>query len=166
MGSLGAALPGDDPSKSPGEVPSKSPEENSETEWPVLKDGDKVLPTEFREGSWKCPYCSHWTARIKQHLMTHCDKIQRWEDAERFCSEVSQRKRKVLEQKRSQNSKRKETKIKADKKRATDPKRKETLTKADEKRATDPKRRREDPKRKETLTKADEKREKDNRESV
>ena len=67
MGSLSAALPGEVPSKShgevpsksPEEVPSKSPEENSETGWPVFKDGGKVLPSEFKEGLWKCPYCNH-----------------------------------------------------------------------------------------------------------
>ena len=66
------------------------PKENSrksETGWPVFKDGDNVLPTEFK--SLKCPYCHHWIVRIKQHLMTHLDKIQNWEDAEKFSIEVS-----------------------------------------------------------------------------
>ena len=117
---------------SPEEDSSKSPEEKSEeTGWPVFKDGDKVLPTEFKEGSWKCPYCCHWTVRIKQHLKTHLDKIQSWEAAEKFSVEVSQRKRKMLEEKRAQDPKRKETLIKAgkkaDEKRAQDPTRRKTL---------------------------------------
>ena len=63
-------------------------------------------------------------------LKTHSKEIQVWEDAEKFCSEVAKRKRQILELKRAQ-----------------DPKRKQTLIKADEKRAQDTKRQREDPKR-------------------
>ena len=124
---------------------SKMPDgENSKIKWPVFKDGDKVLPTEFKEGSWKCSFCNLWIVRIKQHLLTHRDKVQRWEDAEKFSSEVSERKRKIHEQKRAQDPMRKEYKAKVDEKRAKDPKRKETMIKAgkraDEKRAKDPKR--------------------------
>ena len=82
---------GGDRVESPGENSMKSPAPaaKSETGWPVLKDGDKMLPTEFKDGSLKCPYCHHWIVRIKQHLMTHLDKIQNWEDAENFSIEVS-----------------------------------------------------------------------------
>ena len=110
MGSVQAVLPKENSSK-------------SETEWPLFKDGDNVLPTEFKDGSLKCPYCHHWIVRIKQHLMTHLGEIQNWEDAEKFSTEVSRRKRKMLEDKRAHDPKR----------RREDPKRKETLTKADEK---------------------------------
>ena len=82
---------------SPEENSNKSPAAKSETGWPVFKDGDKMLPTEFKDGSLKCPYCHHWIVRIKQHLMTHLGQIQNWEDAEKFSAEVSRRKRKILE---------------------------------------------------------------------
>ena len=52
---LGGDVEGSLRAVSPREYSNKSPEENSETGWPVFKDGDKVLPTEFKEGSWKCP---------------------------------------------------------------------------------------------------------------
>ena len=125
----------------------------AETDWPVLVDNGKELLTQFAEGSWKCPFCPHWTVRIKQHLKIHSKQIERWEDVEKFCAEVSKWKRKLLEQKRGQ-----------------DPKRKETLSKADKKRSQDLQRQREDPKRKETLLKAgkkaDEKRAQDRKRRV
>ena len=117
-----------------------------------------MLPTTFQDELWKCPYCDHWTNRIRQHLKSHAGNIPDWTAAENFCNEVSAMKRRRLEIKRSADPKRKETKAKAEVKRASDPKRqrtdparKETLAKADAKRA-------DDPKRKETLAKADAKR--------
>ena len=65
----------------------------------MLVDNGKELLTQFAEGSWKCPFCPHWTVRIKQHLKIHSKQIGRWEDVEKFCAEVSKWKRKVLEQK-------------------------------------------------------------------
>ena len=108
---------------SPEENSNKSPAAKSETGWPVFKDGDKMLPTEFKDGSLKCPYCHHWIVRIKQHLMTHLGQIQNWEDAEKFSTEVSRKNMKMLEDKRAHDPKR----------RREDPKRKETLVKADKK---------------------------------
>ena len=67
----------------------------AEAGWPVFIDSGKELPTEFKEGSWKCPFCEDfWTVRIKQHLKGHSKKT---EDVEKFCTEVAQKKRKLLE---------------------------------------------------------------------
>ena len=144
--------------KSSKETLSKPSGDDVQIDWPMLSDGGKVLPTEFKEGSWRCPFCSKWTVRIKQHLKTHSKEIQVWEDVEKFCSEVAKTKRQILELKRAQDPKRKQTLMKADEKRAQAPKRKQTLMKADEKRAQNPKRQREDPKRRQTLIESDKKR--------
>ena len=112
--------------------PTQSSQGGEDAGWPIFFDGEKLLPTEFKEDLWRCPFCDHWTIRIRQHLKTHQDEIPDWTAADNFCNEVSAMKRRRLEKKR-------------EKKRATDPKRKETLAKADAKRAADPSRQRDDP---------------------
>ena len=127
-------------------------QEEKETEWPVFFDGEKLLPTTFKEELWKCPFCDHWTNRIRQHLKTHhLAKIPDWAAVDNFCNEVSAAKRRRLEHKRTADSKRKESKTKAEERRAADPKTKESKAIAEERRAADPKR-------KESKAKAEERR--------
>ena len=152
-------------------LPSKSTQlsqDKKETGWPIFYDGEKLLPTEFKEDLWKCPFCDHWTIRIKQHLKIHSDKIPDWTAADKFCNEVSAMKRRRLEQKRAADPSRKDTLKRREAKRAADPKRIETLKRREVKRAADPKRletlkrsevkRAADPKRIETLKRKDVKR--------
>ena len=137
---------------------SHSTQDKKETGWPIFCDGGMLLPTEFKEDLWKCPFCDLWTNRIRQHLKKHSDRITDMAAVDSFCNEVSATKRKRLEKKRAADSKRKESLAKADAKRAADPKRqradlkrRETYVKADAKRSADPKR-------KETRQKAEAKR--------
>ena len=80
-----------------------------------------MLPTEFEGDRWKCPFCSFWTNRIRQHLKSHSDKIPDLTAVDNFCNEVSAMKRRKLEKKRAADPKRQRD----------DPKRKEALVKAD-----------------------------------
>ena len=124
-------------------LPSKSTQpaqDEKETGLPVFYDGEKLLLTEFQEDLWKCPFCDHWTIRIRQHLKKHQDKIPDLTAVDKFCDEVSTMKRRRLEQKRATDPERKETLKRAWVKRAADPSRKETQKRLEEKRATDPKR--------------------------
>ena len=147
-----------DTSSSKSTQPAQSTQDEKETGWPIFFDGEKLLPTAFKEDLWKCPFCDHWTNRIRQHLKKHLDKIPDWTAADNFCKEVSAMKRRRLEKKREADPNRKETRKKGEKKRAgdpkrqkDDPKRRETLKRTEIKRASNPKRQKDDPKRKETL---------------
>ena len=64
-----------------------------DTGWPIFFDGEKLLQTTFKEDLWQCPFCDHWTNRIRQHLQTHKDKIADWTAADNFCNEVTAMKR-------------------------------------------------------------------------
>ena len=77
------------------EVKNSSNQESStgqaaEAGWPVFIDSGKELPSEFKEGSWKCPFCEDfWTVRIKQHLESHSKKK---EDVESSAQKLLKRK--------------------------------------------------------------------------
>ena len=153
----------------------KKTSSQSEILWPEFHNRGQTFPTTFEAGKWRCPLCHKSTPRIRQHLSTHKALIDDWTFTENYCNEITVLKRKEVtrksDQKRADDSKRKETLRKAgkkaDQKRADEPSRKETLKKADQKRADDPKRKEAksrsdrmlaaDPKRKEMLRKADKK---------
>ena len=92
------------------------PDPGEDTAWPEFHNFDNTYPTDFEDGVWKCPLCSHKTPRIRQHLATHKSLIQDWGQAEKYCNRVAFLKRRELDRKRAQDPKRKESKQKAEKK--------------------------------------------------
>ena len=98
-------------------------------EWPAFHNNGITHPTQFVAGSWKCPLCCHTPPRIRQHLISHKDLIQDWENVETYCQAITKLKRKEVHRK-------------SDEKRSKDPGRKEVLRKAgakhEPKRAEDP----------------------------
>ena len=66
----------------------------AEIKWPVLHNGDTSYPAEFENGTWRCPFCSYVTSRIRQHLDSHKGLIKDLESAEQFCKEMAAAKRK------------------------------------------------------------------------
>ena len=102
--------------KLPSKSTQKSSQDGQDTGWPIFFDGEKLLPSEFKEDLWRCPFCDHWTNRIRQHLKTHSEKIPDWTAADNFCNEVSALKRRRLEKKRTADPKRKESQAKREQK--------------------------------------------------
>ena len=108
-------------------LPEHSDDSLTSVVWPTFLN----FPTEFKDGTWKCPFCSDSAYRIKQHLTKHKDNIRDWRAAESFCEAMA-----VM--------KRNQSKRKADKKReplrSQKPERKKVLKKADQKRKEKPER--------------------------
>ena len=89
--------------------------------WPTFQN----FPTEFVDGSWKCPFCSCCTPRIRQHLTNkHKDDIAEKEAIDAFCDAMAVCKRMETKRRadrkrdpvRSQKPERKEVKRKVMKK--------------------------------------------------
>ena len=72
-------------------TPLRSQDSLNDVVWPTFLN----FPTEFEDGVWKCPICSHSTPRIRQHLTkNHKDDIKDWSAVETFCDEMAVLKRK------------------------------------------------------------------------
>ena len=78
------------PSTTSDNLPKHSEDSLPNPVWPTLLG----FPTEFKDGSWQCPFCSHSTPRIRQHLTKHKDNIKDWSAAESFCDAMAAMKRK------------------------------------------------------------------------
>ena len=72
------------PSTTSDNLPAHSDDSLTSTVWPTFLN----FPTEFEDGSWKCPLCTHTTPRIRQHFTkSHKDDIKDWRAVETFCDE-------------------------------------------------------------------------------